>query len=149
MSCLCSAAELRHVMTNLGEKLTDEEVDEVSGRTRWWLSVSHSLYSPDDPRGRHRRRRPSQLRRICDHDDLQVTNSNMSRVKHYDQLIPIFYAIVKTQVISCDFQRLFTHWIGLFYSLSRCCTTDMRFLISKFHCVVDREGIGKLVEKFS
>merc|ERR1712071_695493 len=24
-----SAAELRHVMTNLGEKLTDEEVDEV------------------------------------------------------------------------------------------------------------------------
>ena len=23
----------RHVMTNLGEKLTDEEVDEVSGRT--------------------------------------------------------------------------------------------------------------------
>ena len=24
-----SAAELRHVMTNLGEKLTDEEVDEM------------------------------------------------------------------------------------------------------------------------
>ena len=38
-----SAAELRHVMTNLGEKLTDEEVDEV----RWWnmlmLSLSFSL----------------------------------------------------------------------------------------------------------
>jgi len=30
--CACryiSAAELRHVMTNLGEKLTDEEVDEM------------------------------------------------------------------------------------------------------------------------
>ena len=27
--CSCSAAELRHVMTNLGEKLTDEEVDEM------------------------------------------------------------------------------------------------------------------------
>ena len=31
--CLCfsyiSSAELRHVMTNLGEKLTDEEVDEM------------------------------------------------------------------------------------------------------------------------
>ena len=26
---MCSAAELRHVMTNLGEKLTDEEVDEM------------------------------------------------------------------------------------------------------------------------
>merc|ERR1711901_8213 len=26
-----SAAELRHVMTNLGEKLTDEEVDEMTG----------------------------------------------------------------------------------------------------------------------
>ena len=26
---LLSAAELRHVMTNLGEKLTDEEVDEM------------------------------------------------------------------------------------------------------------------------
>merc|ERR1712232_697075 len=26
---LISAAELRHVMTNLGEKLTDEEVDEM------------------------------------------------------------------------------------------------------------------------
>jgi calmodulin len=25
-----SAAELRHVMTNLGEKLTDEEVDEMA-----------------------------------------------------------------------------------------------------------------------
>ena len=29
LSLLCSAAELRHVMTNLGEKLTDEEVDEM------------------------------------------------------------------------------------------------------------------------
>ena len=32
MICLfypISAAELRHVMTNLGEKLTDEEVDEM------------------------------------------------------------------------------------------------------------------------
>ena len=28
-SYLYSAAELRHVMTNLGEKLTDEEVDEM------------------------------------------------------------------------------------------------------------------------
>ena len=27
-----SAAELRHVMTNLGEKLTDEEVDDVISR---------------------------------------------------------------------------------------------------------------------
>ncbi len=26
---LCSAAELRHVMTNLGEKLSDAEVDEM------------------------------------------------------------------------------------------------------------------------
>ena len=26
---LISAAELRHVMTNLGEKLTDEEVDDM------------------------------------------------------------------------------------------------------------------------
>ena len=25
----CCIAELRHVMTNLGEKLTDEEVDEM------------------------------------------------------------------------------------------------------------------------
>ena len=29
-----SAAELRHVMTNLGEKLTDEEVDEMSESAR-------------------------------------------------------------------------------------------------------------------
>merc|ERR1712025_885172 len=28
-NCFISAAELRHVMTNLGEKLTDEEVDEM------------------------------------------------------------------------------------------------------------------------
>ena len=28
-SLIFSAAELRHVMTNLGEKLTDEEVDEM------------------------------------------------------------------------------------------------------------------------
>merc|ERR1712174_176935 len=28
---LISAAELRHIMTNLGEKLTDEEVDEMIG----------------------------------------------------------------------------------------------------------------------
>merc|ERR1712122_291430 len=48
-----SAAELRHVMTNLGEKLTDEEVDEMI-------------------RSRHRRRRSSQLRRICYDDDVKV-----------------------------------------------------------------------------
>ena len=30
-----SAAKLRHVMTNLGEKLTDEEVDEMIRRRRW------------------------------------------------------------------------------------------------------------------
>ena len=41
-----SAAELRHIMTNLGEKLTDE-----GGRR-------------DAPRGGHRRRRPDQLRRF-------------------------------------------------------------------------------------
>jgi len=51
-----SAAELRHVMTNLGEKLTDEEVDEmireadVDGdgqinyeefvKMRWWCAIS-------------------------------------------------------------------------------------------------------------
>ena len=29
MALFFSAAELRHVMTNLGEKLTDEEVDEM------------------------------------------------------------------------------------------------------------------------
>ena len=29
-----SAAELRHVMTNLGEKLTDEEVDEMIREVR-------------------------------------------------------------------------------------------------------------------
>ncbi|ELT89619.1 hypothetical protein CAPTEDRAFT_134973 [Capitella teleta] len=29
MAKILSAAELRHIMTNMGEKLTDEEVDEM------------------------------------------------------------------------------------------------------------------------
>ena len=29
MYCACMLSQLRHVMTNLGEKLTDEEVDEM------------------------------------------------------------------------------------------------------------------------
>ena len=41
-----SAAELRHVMTNLGEKLTDEEVDEVGGLVKHVDDeVSHSSLS--------------------------------------------------------------------------------------------------------
>ena len=34
-----SAAELRHVMTNLGEKLTDEEVDEMIRGLAAWCAV--------------------------------------------------------------------------------------------------------------
>ena len=33
-----SAAELRHVMTNLGEKLTDEEVDKIFFLTYLFIS---------------------------------------------------------------------------------------------------------------
>jgi len=36
-----SAAELRHVMTNLGEKLTDEEVSIPSAFLAWFMKVSH------------------------------------------------------------------------------------------------------------
>ena len=35
-----SASELRHVMTNLGEKLTDEEVDEMIREVRFCLCIS-------------------------------------------------------------------------------------------------------------
>jgi len=48
-----SAAELRHIMTNLGEKLSDEEVDEMireADRWRW----------------------PNQLRRIREDDDVKI-----------------------------------------------------------------------------
>jgi calmodulin len=37
-----SAAELRHVMTNLGEKLTDEEVDEMSVAKRKQREAIHA-----------------------------------------------------------------------------------------------------------
>merc|ERR1712008_353311 len=50
-----SAAELRHIMTNLGEKLTDEEVDEMI-------------------RGGHRRRWPDQLRGVRQGHDGQVSS---------------------------------------------------------------------------
>lgn len=48
-----SAAELRHVMTNLGEKLTDEEVDEMireadidgDGQVNYEGRTFFSLYS--------------------------------------------------------------------------------------------------------
>ncbi|TRZ17714.1 hypothetical protein HGM15179_009379 [Zosterops borbonicus] len=55
-----SAAELRHVMTNLGEKLTDEEVDEMireadidgDGQVNYediiWDTVRHRRFSKDD-----------------------------------------------------------------------------------------------------
>ena len=46
-----SAAELRHVMTNLGEKLTDEEVDEmireadIDGDGQVWMSHLSAAFS--------------------------------------------------------------------------------------------------------
>lgn len=40
-----SAAELRHVMTNLGEKLTDEEVDEMIREGKWWFCEDLSFYA--------------------------------------------------------------------------------------------------------
>jgi len=43
-----SAAELRHVMTNLGEKLTDEEVDEMI-REAWTNEVPTVLYAQGQP----------------------------------------------------------------------------------------------------
>lgn len=42
-----SAAELRHVMTNLGEKLTDEEV--CCGGMACWLKQFPSCCSPASP----------------------------------------------------------------------------------------------------
>ena len=68
-----SAAELRHVMTNLGEKLTDEEVDEmireadidgdgqVNYEGRFLLSLSCLRFICD-----------CYFYRVCGHDDQQI-----------------------------------------------------------------------------
>lgn len=53
-----SAAELRHVMTNLGEKLTDEEVDEMireadidgDGQVNYEGEMSFISLQPKPPR---------------------------------------------------------------------------------------------------
>lgn len=97
-----SAAELKHVMTNLGEKLSDEEVDEmireadVDGDGAWhrrtssqsffwrapplspWPRISHTHATPLAPtpppnkQTHANKHRPSQLRGVCAHDDGQV-----------------------------------------------------------------------------
>lgn len=72
-----SAAELRHVMTNLGEKLTDEEVDEMireadidgDGQvnyegTWWWHRYALGSHRSTSLAARRRCLRPSMLDQI-------------------------------------------------------------------------------------
>ena len=72
-----SAAELRHVMTNLGEKLTDEEVDEMireadidgDGQVNYEgkQMVHNSVYK--------RLHATASLFRVRDHDDFEMSGA--------------------------------------------------------------------------
>jgi len=84
-----SAAELRHVMTNLGEKLSDAEVDEmikeadVDGtHSQIYLFICSSrICLAGDGETNTARRWSNQLRRVCQDDDEQVAMS--CNTEHY------------------------------------------------------------------
>ena len=66
-----SAAELRHVMTNLGEKLTDEEVDEMI-READIDGDGQVNYEGEYVTGRLMMQLKPSLCRVCQDDDQQV-----------------------------------------------------------------------------
>jgi hypothetical protein len=60
-----SSAELRHVMTNLGEKLSDSEVEEMIREAgKFTLLLQAKLERLIRPSDRRRWRRSNQLRRV-------------------------------------------------------------------------------------
>ena len=94
-----SAAELRHIMTNLGEKLTDEEVDEMI----------HGEIADRGRRGRTRDRRTGLKSEIIDADDASTSQSagtkasarKLSRAKPHARLAQFWALSWPALAIAC------------------------------------------------